>query len=118
MIEPETSIAKAMEKMFDRRVTSLIIEESPKGDTYGIITRKDIINKVIAHEKDPKKVKVCEIMSKPLLAISSDLETKYVAGLLARSGVRRFGVVEDGELVGLISNSDVLRAETLELLGE
>ncbi len=117
-IELEASVAKAMEKMFDRRVSSLITEESPDGDIYGIITRKDIINKVIAHEKNPRKIKVAEIVSKPLLVISSDLEAKYVAGLMTRSGVRRFGVMENGKLVSLISNNDVLRAETLELLSE
>ena len=96
-IESEASVAKAMEKMFDRRVTSLIIKEK-QGNTYGIITRKDIINKVIAHEKNPRKIKVAEIVSKPLLVISSDLESKYVAGLMTRSGVRRFGVMENGNV--------------------
>ena len=96
-IESEASVAKAMEKMFDRRVTSLIIKEK-QGNTYGIITRKDIINKVIAHEKNPRKIKVAEIVSKPLLVISSDLESKYVAGLMTRSRVRRFGVMENGNV--------------------
>ena len=114
-IEADDSVADAMKKMLDRRLTSLIVEEEG-GATHGILTRKDIIGKIISDRKDPRKVKVCEIMSKPLLIVSPDLDTKYIARLMAQTNVRRFGVIEDGKLIGVISNSDVLRAETLRIV--
>ncbi len=113
-IEADDSVADAMKKMLDRRLTSLIVEE--EGDAHGIITRKDIISEIISERKDPKKVKVAEIMSKPLLIVSPDLDTKYIARLMAQTNVRRFGVIEEGKLIGVISNSDVLRAETLRIV--
>lgn len=114
-IEADDSVADAMKKMLDRRLTSLIVEEE-EGDAHGIITRKDIISEIISERKDPKKVKVAEIMSKPLLIVSPDLDTKYIARLMAQTNVRRFGVIEEGKLIGVISNSDVLRAETLRIV--
>ncbi len=109
------STAKAMKMMTDRRVTSLIVEKVEGGD-YGIITRKDLINKVIAVDKDPTKVMVEEVMSSPLLVISPKMTLENVARLMAKTDIRRFPVVEGDEIIGLLSNSDILRAVTLERL--
>lgn len=109
------STAKAMKMMGDRRVTSLIVEKVEGGD-YGIITRKDLINKVIAVDKDPTKVMVEEVMSSPLLVISPKMTLENVARLMAKTDIRRFPVVEGDEIIGLLSNSDILRAVTLERL--
>ncbi|MCK4491246.1 MAG: CBS domain-containing protein [Candidatus Altiarchaeales archaeon] len=111
----EESTAKAMKMMTDRRVTSLIVEKVEGGD-YGIITRKDLINKVIAVDKDPTKVMIGEVMSSPLLVISPKMTLENVARLMAKTDIRRFPVVEGDEIIGLLSNSDILRAVTLERL--
>lgn len=111
-IRKDALISDAMKKMIKRRVTSLIVEK--KGRGCGIITRRDIVNKVIAHGKNPLKVKVSKIMSEPLLTIPADMEITNVARLMARIGIRRFPVIENNRLIGMVSNSDILRAVTLE----
>ena len=116
MIDKGDTVADAMKKMFDRRVTSLIVETGGV-DGYGIITRKDIVTKVIAEDKDPGKVEVKDIMSEPLQTVSPDEDIRGVAALMARSGIRRFPVMDGGRLVGLISSSDILKAETLRRRG-
>ncbi len=108
-INANASIADAMTKMFDERVTSLVIR-NPKRGNYGIITRNDIISKVIAYCKNSKKVKVSEIMSEFSITVSPDQDMLDVAKLMAMTGIRRFPVVKDGMLVGIISNSDIFKA--------
>ncbi|MEA3254889.1 MAG: CBS domain-containing protein [Candidatus Altiarchaeota archaeon] len=116
MIDKGDTVADAMKKMLDRRVTSLIVETGGV-DGYGIITRKDILTKVIAEDKDPGKVGVKDIMSEPLQTVSPDEDIRGVASLMDRSGIRRFPVMDGGRLVGLISSSDILKAETLRRMG-
>ncbi|HDH41772.1 MAG TPA: CBS domain-containing protein [Candidatus Altiarchaeales archaeon] len=97
----------AMKIMIENDIGSLLVE---KGSDYGIVTRKDIVNKVIARGKDPMEVKVKDIMTEPILTVSSDMSITETARLMAKTNVRRFPVVDDGKLVGIVSNSDILRS--------
>lgn len=116
LIEADASVKDSMKRMLEHRITSLIVEKEAKEDQYGIITRRDIIDKVIAKGKNPKEVSVKEVMTKPIMTLSPDTDLLEVAKLMAQKDVRRFPVEEEGKLVGLISNSDVFRAVTLSNL--
>ena len=116
-IDPDASILDSMRKMVNERITSLIVEKPTDKSVYGIITRKDIVNKVIAYNKDLKTTKVSEVMSEPILTISPDLSIETVARLMAKTDIRRFPVMEGNKLIGLISNSDILKAINKKLEG-
>ncbi|HDH41771.1 MAG TPA: CBS domain-containing protein [Candidatus Altiarchaeales archaeon] len=116
-IDPDASIMDSMRKMVNERITSLIVEKPTDKSVYGIITRKDIVNKVIAYNKDLKNTKVSEVMSEPILTISPDLSIETVARLMAKTDIRRFPVMEGNKLIGLISNSDILKAINKKLEG-
>lgn len=105
-IKSDATVAEALLKMRKLGVTSLIVET--KND-YGIITRKDIIHRVVAMNKDIKKTKVSEVMSIPLLYVTDDQRIQDVARLMAKTNIRRFPVKSKNKLVGLISNSDIMK---------
>ncbi|MBN2014835.1 MAG: CBS domain-containing protein [Candidatus Altiarchaeota archaeon] len=113
-ISKDASVMDAMKKMVDRRVTSLIVEKEGEHGVYGIVTRKDVVNKVIAYNKDPNKVKVSEVMSEPLMTISPEMSVETIARLMAKTDIRRFPVMEGNKLVGMVSNSDIMKAIALE----
>jgi len=115
-IERDASAAEALKKMMDRRVTSLLVERGGTLDDYGIVTRKDLLDKVVAAGGNPHDVKVKEIMSEPLLNINSNIRVENVARLMAKTGIRRFPVLDNGQVVGLVSNSDIIKAYALELM--
>lgn len=101
------SVKDAMDVMVEHDVGSLLIDE---GAEFGILTRKDIVNKVIAYGKDPSKIKVTEVFTFPVLTVSPDMSIKEAARLMAKANVKRFPVVEKGVLVGILSNSDILKS--------
>ncbi|OYT27472.1 MAG: hypothetical protein B6U97_01480 [Candidatus Altiarchaeales archaeon ex4484_96] len=115
-IERDASVEDAMKKMFERRVTSLVVPKEKKQDNVGIVTRKDVINSVIAENKNPKKTRIADIMSEPLLSVSPDFSIENLARLMAKTNLRRFPVVEDDKIIGMVSNSDILRVITLECM--
>ena len=78
---------------------ALIVERRHPQDAYGIVTETDIVYKVVAYGKDPKKVRVYQIMTKPCIAVNPDLGLDYVARLFADNGLLRAPVVQ-GELLG------------------
>ena len=116
-IKRDALVIDAMKTMLDRRVTSLIVE-AENGSDWGIITRKDIVNKVVAYRLDPKKIRVKDIMSTPLLTVHPDMTIDNVARLMAKTNIRRFAVSEGNDIIGVVSNSDIFKAVTLELLEE
>ena len=114
-IEADVTIVEAMKKMFDKMVTSLVVERAEDSSIYGIITRKDIVNKIVAERVDPNDVKVSEVMSEPLLTISPDMDVVNAARLMAKTDIRRFPVMEKNKLIGLVSNSDIFKATAKSL---
>jgi CBS domain-containing protein len=74
------------------------------------VTRKDVVHKIVDPGKDPNDVKVHEIMSKPLITVSPGLALKYCARLFNATGIRRAPVFDGTEIVGILSNSDIIRS--------
>ncbi len=106
-IRGSATIAEAVKLMKDKNLRALIVEPRSSEDPYGIVTETDIIYKVAAYGKDPKQIRVYEIMTKPCVVVNPDLGVEYVARLFAQSRIRRAPVIKDG-LLGIISISDIL----------
>ena len=114
MVKGSQTVAEAIDILKEHDITSLIVEPRSEGDAYGIITEKDILEKVIDPgedvHKDPWNTQVHSIMSKPCVTIDQNLQVKYAIRLMKRVGIRRIPVVKNNELVGILSQSDILRA--------
>jgi len=102
-IKKDASIQEAMKKMYINRVTSLIV-----GDE-GIITRKDIIHKIIAKQQNPKEINVWEVMSSPLLSIPAQTTIKDCARIMQKTGLRHLPVTEKDKITGIVTNSEILK---------
>lgn len=101
------TVEKAITLMTEQNLRTLIVERRRDKDAYGIITETDIVYKVTAYGKDPKRVRVYEIMTKPCLVVNPDLDVEYVSRLFANFGVHQAPVIKD-KLLGVISVTDIL----------
>ena len=106
-IRSSATVAQAVEIMKSRGWHALIVERRHNQDAYGIITEADIVYKVIAFGKDPSKVRVHEVMSKPCIVVNPDLGVEYVARLFYEHRLLRAPVIQ-GELLGIISLADII----------
>jgi|WetSurMetagenome_2_1015567.scaffolds.fasta_scaffold07902_4 isocitrate dehydrogenase len=113
-VDENDSIEDAMRTMVERHVSSLIVAKNSDNDVYGIITRKDVINHIIAGNQDLKKTKVSELMTKPVMTITKQMDVVAAAKLMERTNVRRFPVCDGDKLLGIISNSDIFRAYVID----
>ena len=102
------TVHEALELMRENNVYSLVVERRRPGDEYGMVVVSDIANKVIAHNRSPDRVNVYEIMSKPVLTISADMEIKYAIRLLGRFGLSRGVVVDGNEAAGFVTLTDMV----------
>ncbi|MFM5896488.1 MAG: CP12 domain-containing protein [Dolichospermum sp.] len=107
MIRNSATVKEAVDLMRSRDWRALIVDCRHEQDAYGIITESDIVYKVISYSKDPNKVRVYEIMTKPCIVVNPELGLEYVARLFANHHLRRAPVIS-GKLLGIISLTDIL----------
>jgi len=107
-IQEEATIKETLISMKGEKVSSFIVERRDHDDAFGIITRKDIVTKVVEAGRDLEYTKVKDIMTKPLLMISPGLEIKYVARFMKMANIRRAPVFDGEKIVGIVSNTDIL----------
>jgi CBS domain-containing protein len=109
-IDGKASVADAIDLMRKKKVSSVVVNRRDHSDAWGIVTRKDVVNKIVDPGKDPRRVKVFEIMSKPLITLSPGLSLKYCARLMHTTGIRRAVVFDGKDIMGILSNTDIFNA--------
>ena len=104
---PDDPVDRAAAAMRTRDIGSLIVVEN--GRPVGIVTERDIVTKVAAANKVPSTVKVREIMSSPVIAVGPREEVVQAARLMSERKIRRLAVVDGGNLVGVLTENDIVR---------
>ncbi len=108
-IDPDKFVLEALSKMRRRYLNSLIVEKSKDNPEYGIITSTDICDKIVAHEQDPAKVKIRDVMTSPLITVDPEQTIYECAKTMSEHHIHHLPVMdENGKLVGIISATDFL----------
>ena len=102
------SVREALDRMQASGTNSLIIERRHEGDEYAFVTVYDVAERVISSNRSVERTSVYEIMTKPALTLSAEMNIKYAIRLLARLGVRRALVTRGGDVVGFVSQRDMV----------
>lgn len=108
-IERTATVAEALSSMRAEGVSSLVVERRDARDEYGLIGITDIAREVIARDRPVERVNVYEVMSKPVLTVPVDMQTRYAVRLLVRFGLSRALVVDQTRTpVGIVTLRDLL----------
>jgi CBS domain-containing protein len=105
-ISPNASMAEAAKIMGDRHVGSLVVVE--EDIAIGIVTERDLLSSVIALEKDPKKIRVKNCMSKGLFTVRPIATAKEAAQEMMRKK-GRLVVTEQDQVVGIVTAADLIK---------
>jgi CBS domain-containing protein len=105
-VERDTDVQTSARIMRDRRINSLFVTNGK--EIVGILTSIDMVRRVVAVEVDTLTTTAEQIMSAPIVTIEADKTILDASDLMAKTHIRHLGVTEGGELVGMISVSDLL----------
>jgi predicted transcriptional regulator len=89
-----------------------IVDRADEDDAYGIMTFQEIVYRVISKSLSPTRTRVGEIMIKPLIVVNPTLRLPFIAQLFSRIGIQNAIVIEEHQLVGVISSADMVMALT------
>jgi signal-transduction protein with cAMP-binding, CBS, and nucleotidyltransferase domain len=114
IIKGSATVAEALQMMKKSGDSGIIVEPRNEDDCYGIVTEKDILEKVIDPgediHRDPWNTPVFQIMSKPVISVNPNMRIKYALRLMKRTNIRRLTVMDSNRIIGMLSMSDVLHA--------
>ena len=115
---PEQTVQEGADMMRRKDVGSLVICEGNK--PVGMVTREDIVNKVTSRNKNASEVKLRDIMNSPVVSTTSSEDLGDAAKKMSKYGYERLPVIDDGKLVGIISDREVAKIcpAAIEILRE
>jgi CBS domain-containing protein len=101
-------VADALERMRHVDTKSQIVRKRHADDEYGVVLISDIARQVLARDRAPHRVNIYEVMSKPVITVSPNMDIRYCARLFARFDLSRAPVVEHDEVIGIVSLTDLV----------
>ena len=106
-IDADETVKKAVAVMNKEEIGCLIVTKREKA--VGIVTERDMLNRVLAQSRNPELTRVSEIMTAPLIVAEPKMELEEAARLMFKMKVKKLPVVSDGRLVGLVTLTDIAR---------
>lgn len=102
-ISTNSSVSEAAKFSTSKSVSSLVVTE--KDNPIAVLSERDIIKATLT-----RKTKVRDVMDKNFIVISPDTKFYDISRYLREKNIKRFPVVEDGKLIGLITETDIVEA--------
>ena len=106
----EEKVASAAKIMSDERISCLVVIDC--GNVVGIITETDVLRRVGNKSNDLYRTELSQIMSSPVESASSDLSILQAGKIMGRKHIKRLPIIENGKLVGIVTQTDLVRALT------
>ncbi|HZX73218.1 MAG TPA: CBS domain-containing protein [Cyclobacteriaceae bacterium] len=107
-VAPGITVYKAIELMSEKNISSLLIT-NPEGKLLGIFTERDYARKLILRGKSSKDTLIKELMTENPVTVCSDSSIEECMKLMTDRSVRHLPVMDNNNLSGMISMSDVVR---------
>ena len=107
-VKPRTKLTSVAKKMAKKRIGGLPVVYKKK--LVGIITERDIINKVVAKGKTAKGMRVEDVMTSPVKVYAEKHDDlTHIAKKMVKHDVSRIPIVHEEKLIGFITNKDIAR---------
>lgn len=110
-VEPDASLLEAISMINERRVGSVIVVKGDK--PLGILTDRDILQRIGKGRINLKSMKARDLMSEPLVEVSPDSSVDEALTIMRSRSVKILPVTSEGKLVGIVTSDDIFRATSI-----
>jgi CBS domain-containing protein len=111
-IDAYATVIEALTKVVEKNVGSILVTEEDK--VVGIMTERDYLRKVAVHGRTSHDTQVREIMSSPLVYVTPETTIEESMAIMTDRRIRHLPVVENDEVVGIVSIGDVVKFQSEE----
>ena len=105
-IQSGATVLEAIRKMNDARIGALVVSDGDR--VVGMFTERDVLRRVVEHERPPVQIAVAEVMTRSPLCVSPSTRIEEAARIMRDERIRHLPVVDGMDrLVGMVSIGDV-----------
>jgi CBS domain-containing protein len=110
-VTPDDTALEAAKRMTEQHIGAVVVREK-SGNIMGIFTERDLMRRVVCEGHSPDKTAVSAVMSSPVSCAGPDTTLDECRSVMTASRLRHLPVVENGELIGIVSSGDIHATET------
>ena len=109
-VDEASTVKEAVDIMNRFEIGCLIVTSArAHGKAVGILTERDLLTRVVGQSRSAKRTKVLTVMSKPIIVVEPDMDLEEAARLMFKLKIKKLPVVKSGQLMGLVTLSDLAR---------
>jgi isocitrate dehydrogenase len=105
----DDSVESAMHLMTQNNVSCIVVEPNKKGD-WGIMTRRDIVTKIVHANRSTANARVRDIASRPLFSVPAETTIREAAKILAEKNFSRLAIAQGGKIIGIVTETDIFNS--------
>ena len=106
-IGPEASVFEAVQSMAQKNIGALLVVEHDQ--VIGMITERDYARKIVLMARSSRATKSRDIMTRPVMYVRPQHTSEECMALMTENRLRHLPVLEEGQLIGLISIGDLVK---------
>ena len=106
-IGPEASVFEAVQSMAQKNIGALLVVEHDQ--VVGMITERDYARKIVLMARSSRETKLRDIMTRPVMYVRPQHTSEECMALMTENRLRHLPVLEEGQLIGLISIGDLVK---------
>jgi CBS domain-containing protein len=107
-ISPMSTVRAALKLMRENKVRSIIVDKNGENGAYGLVTFKNILQSIVSEDGDIDLLNVYDIAAMPAISVSGKLNVQYAAKMMVNSSIKRLLVIDNNELLGILTMSDII----------
>ena len=112
-ISHNATIKAAAVKMFTNKVSCLIVNGGNE-EFIGLVTERDIVNRLVASSMDIERTTIAEIMTTQVISCSPNTPSSKVREIMTANQIRHLPIIDNGVVVGILSTRDLMARQLLE----
>jgi len=105
----DDSVEAAMHQMTQNNVSCIVVEPNKKGQ-WGIMTRRDIVTKIVHANRNTATAKVRDIASRPLFSVPAETTIREAARILAEKNFSRLAIAQGEKIIGIVTETDIFNS--------
>ena len=118
-MSPDASAYEGVKISNKNKIGCLVVVDN--NQIVGILTERDLLERVLEKCRDPKETKISEIMTRHVVMGKPDMELSEATRIMFENNVKKLPIIDGNRLVGIVTLTDIARAtsmdkETIELV--
>ena len=105
----DDSVESAMHEMTSNNVSCIVVEPNKKGE-WGIMTRRDIVTKIVHANRSTASAKVKDIASRPLFSVPAETTIREASRILAEKNFSRLAIAQGDKIIGIVTETDIFNS--------